>query len=78
MPTWTEPASTSLSSNDIRRMHTGLTGTDSRDDALAFLDRLRADYLYVIAADIAYHGHLPKPDVHQTADGYRAWIRNHI
>lgn len=74
--TWTPPATTSLSSDDISNVVNGLGGPH-RNAALAFVDTVtdRA-YLYVIACELAWQAHAAQPDAQGSADDLRHFIRD--
>jgi hypothetical protein len=73
---WTPPASTSLSSNDIRTVIDGLNGPH-RNAALGFVDTITdRGYLYVIACELAWQAHIASPDAQAPADDLRAFIRD--
>jgi hypothetical protein len=75
MTTWTPPETVHLFSNDCGNVVDGLLRPDSRADALAFVGTLEDDgLLRVIACQVAYEQHRPKPEV-VDGDTYRALIR---
>lgn len=78
MTTWTPPASTSLSSNDIDRVVAGLRDPSTREEASAYLEEVTdPGLLYVIACRFGDRRR-DRPNPHAAAAGLRTFIRNRI
>lgn len=77
MTTWTPPASTSWSVNDVDYVHAALKDRGTCDAALAYLDDITdAGLLYVLATRVAVRDDIPWST--SSAAGLRTFIRNRV